>query len=73
MPPGGDPPCWGFCWVLRSVGAPGTDLSSLLSVALKTEGQARVWICALNGERASDAFSKAGPFLGTRATEMNQA
>lgn len=46
------------------MGAPGTDLSSLLSVALKTEGQARVWICALNGERASDAFSKAGSFSG---------
>lgn len=40
MLPGGDPSCGGFCWVLRLVGALGTDLSfSLLPVALDPEGE----------------------------------
>ena len=29
--------------------------------------------CALNEERPSETFSKPGPSLGARGTEMNQA
>lgn len=71
IPPGGDPPCWGFygfsgLWRHQEQTSPSLPY-------LWEEGKGGVWMCALNGERSSDAFSKPCPFLGGRATEMNQA